>query len=500
MPDRAEKFLDKLGLPDWANPATRMEERALSQQDRRNTAERILDSLGADGKPALPSLVRMYRRGDESELENVVQFMAPMAPQLGFMVQELTNRLRTEKPGDLRAYSDIRLLGEIGPPAEGAAPFLFQFTQAKVPPIVAPLAAVALWNIVRATNVLISVFSNSLIRHDLAALGALRELEWAAPFPRPLSPVLEQALYHPEPRVRREAAILLAKFDPDHLRRVALELNDRQASLLQDHLKLLASTNALDRLNAMMAIRFMGPEAVDAVPRLAQIICLPRSTQSWLTLTNSMGAVQEASVALSTLQAIGSGAAPATPTLLGLLKTRPDLAYTIFAALSTCADDSASAIPVLSAFIATNKTAEVLPAVRALATISPGDPNANEILRHAAVLNPPLELGRWHLDRVDPYVCLSASVTLWKLGLETNSPMDRLISELHSNNQGWAASLLGEIGPPARRALPELEKSLGTNSYSMYLDSIALAICKIDPEEAKRLGLPGLFIICPDKY
>jgi hypothetical protein len=29
---------------------------------------------------------------------------------------------------------------------------------------------------------------------------------------------------------------------------------------------------------------------------------------------------------------------------------------------------------------------------------------------------------------------------------------------------------------------------------------VALAIQKIDPTEAKRLGLPGLLILCPDKY
>jgi ribulose kinase len=72
------------------------------------------------------------------------------------------------------------------------------------------------------------------------------------------------------------------------------------------------------------------------------------------------------------------------------------------------------------------------------------------------------------------------------------------LKSLGSNQYGgWAADLLGDIGPPARKALPELEKNLKSR---MSLSEIALAISKIDPEEAKRLGLPGLLIICPDKY
>jgi hypothetical protein len=136
-------------------------------------------------------------------------------------------------------------------------------------------------------------------------------------------------------------------------------------------------------------------------------------------------------------------------------------------------------------------------AAEALAAIEPGDTNAIAILRAVA-------FGQtiYYDPRDDPWNRYSPSVILWKLGLETNSPVDELIADLKTNYiASSAVNFLGEIGPPARKAIPELEKRL-SNVYPLYSGQfrIALAICKIDPEEARRLGLPGLWIICPDKY
>ena len=61
----------------------------------------------------------------------------------------------------------------------------------------------------------------------------------------------------------------------------------------------------------------------------------------------------------------------------------------------------------------------------------------------------------------------------------------------------WAVGLLGEIGPPARKALPLLEQDFDPLNPA---PNVARAIYEIDPDEATRLGLPGLLIICPDRY
>jgi len=51
--------------------------------------------------------------------------------------------------------------------------------------------------------------------------------------------------------------------------------------------------------------------------------------------------------------------------------------------------------------------------------------------------------------------------------------------------------LLGEIGPPARSALPVLKTFLQPQRWVRLRRTVAIAIRKIDPEEYARLGLPG---------
>jgi hypothetical protein len=85
------------------------------------------------------------------------------------------------------------------------------------------------------------------------------------------------------------------------------------------------------------------------------------------------------------------------------------------------------------------------------------------------------------------------AITLWKLGLETNLPVDELIAEADD----WAFDRLGDIGPAAKKALPLIGKNLKQRPAPI---DAALALCQIDPEEAGRPGLPGLWVFCPDKY
>jgi hypothetical protein len=75
--------------------------------------------------------------------------------------------------------------------------------------------------------------------------------------------------------------------------------------------------------------------------------------------------------------------------------------------------------------------------------------------------------------------------------------LDELIAQAPGYLHGWGMDLLGEIGPAAKSALPTLERQLEFDPFDC---DAALAILQIDPDEAKRLGLPGLFIICPDRY
>jgi HEAT repeat protein len=518
LPDRAERLIDKLDLPEWANPARKMEYHAAQLSYREEAALNMLSTLGRAGAPALRTLVRLFRDGNPSESYAMAELMAPMAGQLEFMAPELIEDLRQHKPNDLRCLADITVLGAIGPKAKDAVPLLLQMARGG-DPATAARATVALWSIARDTNALIGFSSNSLGRHDFLAYSALFDLERAVPLPQAMVPVLEKALRHPLPLVRGEAEFLLRPIDPDRLRQIAEELNNHQTSLLREHLKLLESSNYLDRLNALGAIQFMGPQAASAVPRLAQIICLGRPALS--SVANSpLNPGADMFAALQALREIGPGAAAATPVLLDLLQTNGASAPLVLETLSSFGPDAGSAIPGLRSLLATNSASKSSPdrghlssperqiptglfpnrvlrwaAARALASIDRHDSNAIEMLREAATSSPH---HRRYFPDDDGRTRLSASVSLWKLGLQTNLPVDELIAEIVSpNHSGWAVDLLGEIGPPAQKALPELEKNLKARTVSRDL---ALAIRKIDPAEATRLGLPGLFIICPDKY
>jgi hypothetical protein len=325
------------------------------------------------------------------------------------------------------------------------------------------------------------------------------------------------------------------------LRQIVEELNSHQASLLQEHLKLLESTNYLDRYNALSAIQFMGPEAAGAVPRLGQILLLGKPMNSVprnLVQPPQFQPPQYADVneTFRAISAIGPQAAALTPALMDFLQTNAEMASSVLDALASIGGGANSALPALRSLLATNNLAATptrgrfgrrrsgpLPAApapappaapglapdpvlrfqvtRATASMGCQDSNVIAILREAEASNARHPSSYFPAD---PDVArLSACVALWKAGLETNPPVDELIADLGSYNHSVHAvdlmGLLGDIGPPARKALPMLEKNLKARTYSGSVSrGAALAICKIDPEEARRLGLPGLWIICPD--
>jgi hypothetical protein len=77
---------------------------------------------------------------------------------------------------------------------------------------------------------------------------------------------------------------------------------------------------------------------------------------------------------------------------------------------------------------------------------------------------------------------------------EVQSALMEIVRELenggHVRPMDWL-NLLGEIGPSANPALPALEKRLATAYSVSERRDIAIAIRKIDPQEAAKLGLPG---------
>jgi len=92
----------------------------------------------------------------------------------------------------------------------------------------------------------------------------------------------------------------------------------------------------------------------------------------------------------------------------------------------------------------------------------------------------------------------SASVSLWRLGLEKEAPTLSIVAELKQragSDEIAYVELLGEIGSEARLALPLLMKFLDSNGTLILRRAAAVAIRKIDPDEAARLGLPALLAV-----
>jgi hypothetical protein len=94
---------------------------------------------------------------------------------------------------------------------------------------------------------------------------------------------------------------------------------------------------------------------------------------------------------------------------------------------------------------------------------------------------------------------LAASVPLWKLGLEKESPVPALLKELEckKNSVGEISliELLADLGSDAKPALPKLATFLEQALGSGQRRAAAIAIRRIDPAEAARLNLPGVLAL-----
>jgi HEAT repeat protein len=92
-----------------------------------------------------------------------------------------------------------------------------------------------------------------------------------------------------------------------------------------------------------------------------------------------------------------------------------------------------------------------------------------------------------------------ASAALWPLGLEEESPVPTMLEYLHdpffSDKKYAVLEALGELGPEARIAIPELTQMVDPSRSIVERRAVAIAIRKIDPDAADRLGLPGVLAL-----
>lgn len=192
-------------------------------------------------------------------------------------------------------------------------------------------------------------------------------------------------------------------------------------------------------LNEMLAISVYGAEAAPAGPLLVK----------YITRGTGRGNVMNA------LRAAGPGALPALPRLLEMLEeehaqpgdaTTTELKPGIFSAIRKMGPGATATLPAL-----TNALKDVNGVVRALAAAGIGNITGDQEFA-VPLLVKELENRKWSND--------DASYSLHGRNLA-----------LGLNQRQLAAMLLGEIGPPATNALPNLTRAL--NSGDTWLPAFA---------------------------
>jgi hypothetical protein len=219
-------------------------------------------------------------------------------------------------------------------------------------------------------------------------------------------------------------------------------------------------------------------------------------------------------------EALGEIGPEARAAVLGLIaRLRENLGYEAWfcKALGRIGPDAREAVPVLENLLLDGRPEIRFAAAEALTRIVPTQcSNAVTVLK---TLQHDPELARvWQtggggsisvaapspeFDFDNPqsrFFRLAASVPLWKLGIEKQSPVPALIAELHNGANTNPLNtddlryieLLGDVGPEASPALPILTKYLDVDKWIKLRRTTANTIRKISPKEAAKLNLPGV--------
>jgi len=365
---------------------------------------------------------------DASQRLDALEAIGELGPEAEGMEAAVPVLVRTLGDDDphVRATA-ARTLGALGPMAKPA-----------VPSLVAALAD-------RGSTVVVIDGMPSQERVWVVASKALGDVGPAA------VPDLIAALDHDDPRVCAGAAGALSQIGP--------EAKDAVEPLL----RVLARDDVRTRPAAIWGLMGIGPEAKAAVPRLTQALTHEDfHTQYW---------------ACRALREIGPEAKAAVPVLVGLLtdgvaSVRRNAAQ----ALGGIGSDIGE--PALAALIeALNDPLEPVreDAVDALGKLGPFAKSAAPALRKS------LETG--------PLAArASAARAHWLVSGQTELAVDVLIGEL--DDIIWreqAAQTLGQIGPPAKKAVPDLLKLIEADDSDPDLrDAAVEALTRIDPERAKQ--------------
>ncbi len=210
-----------------------------------------------------------------------------------------------------------------------------------------------------------------------------------------------------------------------------------------------------------------------------------------------------------TLGQIGPESRAAVPKLITQLRSHSEHGSTPYSlALGAIGPAARDAIPLLEELLHSDTPETRLAAADALSRIAP-ELSSNLV----AVVQPflaerdsgsptnnsstvPVAPDEWRRSR-SLFLSLQASVILWRLHVQKDPPVAQIIDAFAINTEPWFIGLLGDIGPAAKAALPNIliplvqPGSTDSDDQLLLRPAAAIAIRKIDPATATRLNLPG---------
>jgi HEAT repeat protein len=484
---------------------------AMRVEGRREHAAFLIKEIGPDAAAAIPVLMAILN--DQTEGWRIVSevrgALLAMGEKLSGHVPEFIAYLKSDDR-ETRQLGAL-LLASTGPKAQTAVPALLEAAESREWGV-SHCVAQALWKIDHQTNVAVGIYTNSLqSTNSTYRQLALIDLRQMGPAAKAAGPQVKAALNDSDDLVRQQAEKTLREIDADLLQSSLQKMNEEIPAAVARLTQMIQSGEFKDRFRAVETIAVFGPDSKPAVPALIGFLSGPGpQLPGHFAVVGLMNSRRSAAEALAE---IGPEARAAVPALIDLLKEHRDYYRAMYCkALGNIGPDAKEAVPVLEDAMRDDNLGIRLAAAVAVTKIAPEQSsNAVGVLKN---LQADPELATvWTTDGhggarqtsskdfqnpASRFFRLSASVPLWRLRLERDPPVTGIIEELNRPSRSEDiryVELLGDIGPDAKAALPALEKFLNPDQFISLRRAAAIAIRRIDPSEAAKLGLPGTLIV-----
>jgi HEAT repeat protein len=183
-----------------------------------------------------------------------------------------------------------------------------------------------------------------------------------------------------------------------------------------------------------------------------------------------------------------SAAIQAIPALIEALGDPEDkVRFCSALAIIEMGPDASNAVPALTAIVANTGTGPKTNslfylravAARALGKIGPAALSTIPVLKSTTLEH-------------NSYLRGHAAVAIWRINGDVDTALPVLLQEMPSTVEDskwdWIIAL-GEMGPQAKEALPQLARELKQDRNGWVLDYVTNALLKIDPETAATLGV-----------